>query len=157
MDVIWITLGIVLMLAGLAGCILPFLPGPPLCFVALLIQQMKNEPPFSSKFLWIWLAVTGLVVALEYIIPVYGTKRYGGTRFGMWGCMIGLIFGFWFGPLGIIIGPFLGALVGELVGNANSDLALRAAFGSFIGFLVSTLLKLIVCFVMTYYFIVSIF
>jgi uncharacterized protein YqgC (DUF456 family) len=157
MDVIWITLGIVLMLAGLAGCVLPFLPGPPLCFVALLIQQMKNDPPFSSKFLWIWLVVTGLVVVLEYIIPVYGTKRYGGTRFGMWGCMIGLIFGFWFGPLGIIIGPFLGALVGELIGNANSDLALRAAFGSFIGFLVSTLLKLIVCFVMTYYFIVSIF
>jgi uncharacterized protein YqgC (DUF456 family) len=157
MDVIWITLGIVLMLAGLAGCILPFLPGPPLCFVALLIQQMKSDPPFSSKFLWIWLAVTTLVVVLEYIIPVYGTKRYGGTRFGMWGCMIGLIFGFWFGPLGIIIGPFLGALVGELIGNANSDLALRAAFGSFIGFLVSTLLKLIVCFVMTYYFIVSIF
>jgi uncharacterized protein YqgC (DUF456 family) len=155
MDLVWIVIGVVLMLAGLAGCVLPFLPGPPLCFIALIVQQLKEEPPFTSKFLWIWTGITILVVILEYVIPVYGTKMYGGTRYGIWGCTIGLLLGFWFGPLGIIIGPFVGALVGEMIGNANSGLAFRAAIGSFIGFLAGTLLKLIACFVMIYYFIVS--
>jgi uncharacterized protein YqgC (DUF456 family) len=153
MDLLWISLGAVLMLVGLAGCILPFLPGPPLCFAALLIQQLREEPPFTSEFLWTWAGVTVLTVILEYIIPLYGTRWYGGSRYGVWGCTIGLVVGFWFGPAGIIIGPFFGALLGELIGNADSNVALRAAFGSFLGFLAGTLLKLIVCFIMVYYFI----
>jgi uncharacterized protein len=156
MDILWIILGGLLMLVGLAGCILPFLPGPPLCYIALLLQQLKEEAPFTSKFLWIWAGVTVAVVVLEYVIPVYGTRKYGGTKYGIWGCTIGLIAGFWFGPVGIIVGPFVGALIGELIGNAQSDQALRAAFGSFIGFLAGVVLKLIVCCVMLYYFIRSI-
>jgi uncharacterized protein len=157
MDVLWIIIGAILMLVGLIGCILPFLPGPPLCFIALWLQQLKDEKPFTSTFLWIWAAITVVVLILEYIIPAYGTKRYGGSKLGMWGCIIGMVGGFWLGPLGIIIGPFVGALVGELVNNANSENALRAAFGSFVGFLFGTLIKLIACGVMSYYFIKSIF
>jgi hypothetical protein len=69
----------------------------------------------------------------------------------MWGSTIGLIAGLWFGPLGIIIGPFVGAFVGEILANQDSATALRSAWGSFAGFLVGTLLKLIVCFVMGWY------
>jgi uncharacterized protein YqgC (DUF456 family) len=152
MDVLWIALGILLMLTGLAGCILPFLPGPPLCYAALLIQQLKSEPPYTSNFLLTWAAITVGVVILEYIIPVYGTRWHGGSRYGMWGCTVGLVAGFWFGPLGIIFGPFVGALVGEVIGGQNSDKAFRAALGSFIGFLAGTLIKLITCFLMMYYF-----
>ena len=90
--------GILLMLAGLVGCILPFLPGPPLCHAALLLQQLQERPPFSNKFLWIWAGVTFAVVLLEYVIPLYGTKKFGGTRYGVWGCTLGLIIGFFFGP-----------------------------------------------------------
>jgi uncharacterized protein len=157
MDVLWIIIGAILMLVGLVGCILPFLPGPPLCFIGLWLQQLKDEKPFTSTFLWIWAGITVVVLILEYIIPAYGTKRYGGSKLGMWGCIIGMVGGFWLGPLGIIIGPFVGALVGELVNNANSENALRAAFGSFVGFLFGTLIKLIACGVMSYYFIKSIF
>ena len=155
MEMLWIITGGILMLVGLAGCILPFLPGPPLCYLALLLQQFRAEPPFTSKFLWIWAGVTVGVVIIEYVIPVYGTKKFGGTKYGVWGCTIGLVVGLFFGPIGIIAGPFIGALVGELIGNANSDQAMKAALGSFIGFLAGTVLKLIICGVMTYHYISS--
>lgn len=151
MDVVWLTLGIVLMIAGLAGCVLPFLPGPPLSFAALWIQQLQSNPPYTNDFLLWWGGITVAVTALDYLIPVYGTRRFGGSKYGMWGCMIGLVFGFWLGPFGLILGPFLGALVGELIFNRNSDQALRAAMGSFLGFLVGTLAKLIACLVMFWY------
>lgn len=153
MDAFWLILGVILMLVGLAGCILPFLPGPPLCYVALLIQQLQSTPPYSGDFLLIWAAIALVVTGLDYVIPLYGTKRFGGTRYGMWGCVAGLIVGLWLGPLGLVVGPFLGAFLGELLGNAQSDHAFRAAIGSFVGFLFGTLLKLVVCFVMAWYFI----
>lgn len=153
MDVLWLVLGVILMLVGLAGCILPFLPGPPLCFLALLIQQLQSTPPYTSDFLWTWAAITIVVTGLDYLIPIYGTKKFGGTKYGMWGCVIGLVGGLWLGPLGLIIGPFVGAFIGEVIGNAGSSHALRAALGSFVGFLFGTLLKLIVCFVMGWYFV----
>jgi uncharacterized protein YqgC (DUF456 family) len=154
MDIVWMLLGAVLLVVGLVGCILPFLPGPPLCFVALLVQQLRGSAPFSSEFLWIMAGVTALVVVLEFVIPVYGAKRYGGSKFGMWGCTIGLLVGMWLGPLGLIVGPFLGALIGELL-FTNPGTAIRAAMGSFIGFLAGTLLKLIACFVMIWYYVIS--
>lgn len=153
MDVLYLVLGIILMLVGLAGCILPFLPGPPLCYLALLIQQLQSTPPYTTKFLLIWAGITVLITGLDYVIPLYGTKKFGGTRYGLWGCVIGLIAGLWLGPFGLIVGPFVGAFAGELVGNAASGHALRAALGSFVGFLFGTLLKLIACFVMGWYFI----
>jgi uncharacterized protein len=153
MDILWLVLGVLLMIGGIAGSVLPFLPGPPLCFIALLIQQLQTQPPYTENFLWTWAAITVGVTVIDYFIPVYGTKKFGGTRSGMWGCMIGLVGGFWLGPIGIIIGPFIGAFIGELIANSNSEQALKAAFGSFLGFLAGTMLKLVACFVMVYYFI----
>ncbi len=153
MDTLLIIFGGILMLVGLAGCVLPFLPGPPLCYLALLIQQLQTDPPYTTRFLVIWAGITVLVTLLDYLIPIYGTKKFGGTRYGMWGCVIGLLAGLWVGPLGLILGPFVGAFVGELIGNAGSEHAFRAALGSFVGFLFGTLLKLIACFVMVWHFV----
>lgn len=155
MDVFWLVLGIILLLAGLTGCLLPLLPGPPLAYMALLVLQLRAEPPFSLNFLLLWAVLVALVTLLDYVIPVYGTKKFGGTQAGVWGCTLGLLAGFWLGPLGIIIGPFVGAFVGEWLADRNSEKALRAAIGSFIGFLAGTALKLVVCGVMTYYFILA--
>ena len=157
MDTLWIVLGIIIMLVGVVGSILPLLPGPPLCFLALLIQQLRTDAPFTPKFLWIWAGITVVVTGLDYIIPLYGTRKFGGSKFGIWGCTIGLLAGFWMGPLGIIIGPFAGAFIGEMIASNNSDHALKAAWGSFVGFLLGTLLKLVVCFVMAWYLIKIIF
>jgi uncharacterized protein YqgC (DUF456 family) len=152
MDIFWMILGALLMLVGIAGCVLPFLPGPPLCFVGLLVQQLNSDPPFSAGFLWTWAAITAVVTVLDYFIPIYGAKTFGGSKWGMWGCTIGLVAGFWFGPLGIIIGPFVGAFIGEMIASENAHRAFKSALGSFAGFLFGTLLKLIVCFVMAWYF-----
>lgn len=151
MDTLWLVLGIIIMLVGILGCLLPLLPGPPLCYVALLIQQLRSDAPFTAKFLWIWAGVTIVITALDYIIPLYGTKKYGGSKYGMWGCTLGLIAGIWMGPLGIILGPFVGAFIGEMIASNDSDNALKAAWGSFVGFLLGTLLKLVVCLVMAWY------
>ncbi len=152
MDWIWITLSALFLLVGFVGCLVPLIPGPPLSFIGLLFLQAKEVPAFSLKFILIWGAITIAVTAADYFIPILGTKKLGGTRYGIWGCTLGLIAGFWFGPLGIILGPFVGAFVGELLGNSSSENALRAALGSFFGFLLSTLLKLIASVMMIWYF-----
>lgn len=152
---LWTVISGLFILAGIAGCLLPLLPGPPLSYVGLLILQLKTEAPFTTSFLLFWAGIVVLITALDYLVPIYGTKRFGGTSYGLWGCAFGLIAGFWFGPIGIIAGPFLGALIGEWLSNRNSHQALRAAIGSFLGFLVGTVVKLIASVIMLYYFIVS--
>jgi uncharacterized protein YqgC (DUF456 family) len=86
------------------------------------------------------------VYILDYIIPALGTKKFGGSKYGIIGTTVGLVVGLIFlGPFGIIIGPFVGAFIGELIyDNENSNRAFKAAIGSFIGFLFSTGLKFIV-------------
>ncbi len=155
MDILWIIIGFILLFLGLAGSIIPALPGPPLCFVALLFQQFKSTPAFSATFLWLWAFAIVILLVLDFVTPLYGTRKWGGSTYGIWGSTIGLFIGMWFGPIGILIGPFLGAFIGEVLANKSLHQAWKAALGSFIGFLVGTLLKLIACFVMTYYFIMS--
>ncbi|HRJ30385.1 MAG TPA: DUF456 domain-containing protein [Cyclobacteriaceae bacterium] len=153
MDLLWTVVACGFMLAGIVGSVVPLLPGPPLSFVGLLILQLREQSAFTLKFLLIWLVIVIIIAILDYVVPIYGTKKFGGSKYGMWGCAIGLIAGLWFGPLGIILGPFIGAFVGEMMATEQSDKALKAAFGSFIGFVFSTLIKLIACFVMGWYFI----
>ena len=148
--------GSLFIIAGIVGCLVPFIPGPPLGYLGFVALQFKSVSPYSNKFLVIWAVIVLVVTVLDYVIPVYGTKRFGGSMYGIWGCTIGLIIGVWFGPIGIIFGPFLGALAGELINNQDTRNAMRSAFGSFVGFLFSTLLKLIVCLVMAWYFITAI-
>jgi len=155
MDYVWIVLGGVLLLVGILGCLLPVLPGPPLAYLGLLIQQLKSSSPFSTRILIVFLLITIGITVLDYIIPVYGTKKFGGSTFGVWGSTIGLLIGLFFGPMGIIAGPFIGALIGELIATSDPAQALKAATGSFIGFLAGTFLKLVVCLVMAWYWITS--
>lgn len=99
----------------------------------------------DKSFLIITFAIAIFIWLLDYIIPAIGTKRFGGTKYGMIGTTIGLIVGL-IAPIpgGIIIGPFVGALIGELINKSDSKTATRAAFGSFIGFLTSTFIKFVV-------------
>ena len=153
MDYILIGLGIILMITGIFGCVLPLLPGPPLNYIGLLLLHFTTGYQFSTRFLVIWGIVTVVVYALDYVIPVWGTKKFGGSKRGVWGSMIGLIAGmFFFPPFGIIIGPFAGAVIGELTAGKDSKAALKSGFGSFVGFLTGTILKLIASGMMTWYF-----
>lgn len=153
MDTIWIVLGALCMLVGFVGCIIPALPGVPLAYAGLWLLHATDKVQFSWQFLLIWGIVTVVVQVLDYVVPVWGTKRTGGSKAGVWGSTIGLIVGLFLGPWGIILGPFVGAVVGELlVGKTTKD-ALRSGWGAFVGLLTGTILKLICCGMMTYYFI----
>lgn len=151
MDIFLIILGIILMLLGLAGSVLP-IPGPPLNFVGLLCLHFTDYANFNTNFLAFFGCLAIGITLLDFYTPAWGTKKFGGTKRGAWGAIIGLIIGiFTLGPL-FILGAFLGALIGELLGNMEFEKALRAAFGSFVGFLVGIALKFIVSLMMTFHF-----
>ena len=158
MDILWSVISGILLIVGIIGCILPVIPGPAISFSSLLLLQLKSTPPFTSEFL-IWFGVIMIIVtALDYIVPAYGTKKLGGSKSGIRGSIVGLVLGiFFFPPIGFIIGPFIGAVVGELMIGKSSNVAFRSGLGSFIGFLTSTLLKLIYSFVVGYYYVLSFF
>jgi uncharacterized protein YqgC (DUF456 family) len=156
MEWLWIILGIILCVAAIAGSILPLLPGPPIAYAGLLLQQLRSPNPFDTKFLLIWAAIVVLTLVLDYIIPVWGTKKFGGTKYGVWGCTLGFLAAFWLGPWGVIIGPFVGAFAGEMIAGQDSKKSFKAAVGSFVGFLLGSFLKLVVCFFMLFYIIRSI-
>jgi len=153
MDVVLIIVGIILLLIGFVGSIIPGIPGPPIAYIGLLIQVFKTENPFTTKFLIIWALIMVAVSVLDYIVPAIGTKKFGGSKRGVWGSIIGLFVGiFFFPPIGLIIGPFLGAFIAELTGGKETQSALKAGFGSFIGFITGVVLKLVVTGLMAYYF-----
>lgn len=154
MDIAIIAFGVVLITVGLIGCIVPFLPGPPLAFVALLLLELTGLSRFGTDFLILWGSITAAVTVIDYWLPVYGTKKLGGSRHGVRGATIGLIAGiFIFPPIGLIIGPFLGAYIGEITAGRKSATALRSAFGSFVGLIAGTLMKLAITLVMAYHFV----
>ncbi len=153
MDIIIIIIGSALMLAGIIGAFLPVLPGPPISYAGLLLLQFTSTPPFTTMFLVYWAIIIAIVMSLENILPAVGSKRMGGTRYGMWGCIIGGAVGlFIMPPFGIILGPMVGAFIGELISGQKSDQAMRAAFGSFVGFFVGTVIKVVVSVVLAFYF-----
>ena len=132
------------MLTGILGSFLPVLPGPPISWIGLLLLYLTKAVPDNWWVLGITLFIAVVVTVLDYIIPAAGTKKFGGSKAGMWGSIVGLLVAIIFpilGPFGIIVWPFVGALVGELANNADQKKALKAAFGSFVGFLTGTFLK----------------
>jgi uncharacterized protein YqgC (DUF456 family) len=168
LDIILIVLAALVMIVGIVGCILPVIPGPPLAFVAILIAQQTEYIQLSSGTMWSLFLLALVVQALDYVVPIWGTKKFGGSKAGVWGSTIGLIVGVIvlpflgivlgpFGILGILAGPFFGALVGELSVGKESEAAFKAALGSFIGFLTGTLMKLVASFVMLYFLIKAFF
>ena len=152
MEAILILIGIILIITGIVGCVVPALPGPPIAYLALVLLEFSDVVPFSLSFMLLWLLVVVAVTLLDFYVPVWGTKKFGGSKYGTYGSIVGLIAGLFFSPIGIIVGPFLGAFAGELIAGKSGDDALKAGFGAFVGFLAGTLAKLTVTFMMAAYF-----
>jgi uncharacterized protein len=163
MEYALVILGAICILVGIIGGILPGLPGPPLSYLGLLLIHWTRFAQYSLKMLVIWGVIVLIVAILDYVVPIWGTKKFGGTRAGVRGSTIGLIIGVIllpmlgivlgpFGLIGILGGPFIGAWIGERYAGKNSSQAMRAAIGSFIGFLAGTFMKLAVSLVLAFYF-----
>ena len=152
LDIILIILGVLCLITGLMGCILPFLPGPPVAYLGLVLLHFTDKVQYTTTQLIVWLLIVLVVQVLDYFTPMLGSKYSGGSRWGNWGCIIGTLIGLLFLPWGVI---FLGAVIGELLGNKEFSQALRSGVGSLIGFLLGTFLKFVVCGYFCYQFIVG--
>lgn len=155
-DYLLLSLSILLMIVGIIGCLVPVLPGPPLSFLGILTLQFTRFAEVSSNLLIILAVVAVLVSILDYIVPIWGTRKFGGSKYGVRGATVGLIIGLFFGPPGIIIGPFIGAVVGEMIFKDDFAYAIKAGFGSLLGFMAGVGLKLAASFAITFYFIKAI-
>ena len=149
MDIFLLILAFLCMLIGIIGCIIPGLPGTPIAYAGLWIAQATTRVDFSWQILLVWGIITIVVSILDYVVPAWGTKQFGGTKYGVWGSTIGVFVGLAFGAIGVIIGPLVGAILGELISGKELSNAIRAGWGSFIGILMGTLIKLICCSLMT--------
>ena len=148
MNTTLIIVALLIALIGIAGSIIPGLPGPPFSWAALLVLNFTTTADYSTTFLIITAAIAAIITVLDYVVPSLSTKKHGGSKAGVWGCNIGLIIsiiGLPFGPqglLGVILWPFIGALVGEKLNGKENGPALKAAWGAFLGFLFGTGMKL---------------
>lgn len=177
MNILLAILAFLFLLAGLLGSIIPVLPGPPLSFAGLLLLQWSGYGNFSSAFLWLWAAITITVTIIDYLLPAWMTKRFGGSRIAVIGSVLGLIAGIiFYAPVGLLIGPFLGAFAGELinirinarrievngtdypeeVNNTNIVKALKVALGALFAFIVGTGAKLIIGSVMIFFAVIAV-
>lgn len=143
-DLIFLVVGILFLIVGLIGTVVPVLPGAPLAWAGLLLTYFSRYTNMSILALVLTGILALFVSIADNVFPSVMTKKSGGSRAGTIGSVVGLILGFFVGPVGVILGPFAGALVGELIhDNSDFDRALKAAFGAFKGFLLGTGLKIV--------------
>ena len=157
MDVLLFIVSALLMLVGIIGSVVPALPGPPLSYVGLLLLQLTDKVQLSTSFLVVWGIVVLAVVVLDYYLPIWTTKRIGGSKAGINGSIIGMVVGIIFTPIGMILGTLLGAIIGEIIGGASGDKALKSGLATFVGTMLSIGIKLIVCVSLLMYYIIELF
>ena len=149
MTYILIIVSILLVLIGLVGAIVPGIAGPPFSFLGVLALSFVEGVNHSTEFLVVMGILGAVIFLLDYLVPIWGTKTLGGTKAGTRGSTIGLILGllitivFPIGFIAILLGPFVGAYIGEKNAGSDDRLAWRSAFGSFLGFLAGTFIKVI--------------
>ncbi|KKS90641.1 MAG: hypothetical protein UV65_C0012G0019 [Parcubacteria group bacterium GW2011_GWF2_43_11] len=149
-EIIFLILAIVLMLIGLGGVILPFVPGVPLVWLGLFIFALATGfKTISLATILIFLALTIALTVLDFTAPLWGAKRYQASKWGIVGTFLATIVGIFFlGVWGIVLGPFLGAFIGELITGRGEKQAFKSASGALLGIVLSTLVRLILALIM---------
>lgn len=145
MDIILLIIGFLLCLIGIVGSFLPIIPGPVTSWLGILLLNLTSVVEFNLNFVLITLTVAISVGILDYLIPVLGVKKLGGTRSGQIGTTLGLIIALIIlGPIGIIIGPFGGALLGEMSTKKSFQDSIKPAFGAFVGVVAGSVIKFLI-------------
>lgn len=154
-DPVYVIIAVILMIVGAIGTVAPVLPGVPLSWAGLLL--LKFAPSVSDNISWATIIFLGIltlgVTILDNVLPVWGTKKMGGNKKVVWGATLGLLFGFFLGPLGIIFGPFVGALIGALLSGNKIMPAAKQASGAFLGFIAGLTMKLITVGLILFFFV----
>lgn len=154
---LWVLAG-VLMLVGLAGTLLPMLPGIPLMLAGMLLAAWAEDfTRISGVTLLILTVLTALSFVIELAAAALGVKRAGASRKAIAGAALGTLFGFFLGFVGLLVGPFVGAVAGELLARNEPGQALKAGVGAWLGFIVGTVAKLAVAFAMLGVFVTALF
>jgi uncharacterized protein len=126
MDVLLAILGTICIITDVLGRVFPILPGPPISYAGILLLHFSSYAQYSTRFLILFAALTAIVAILDYIIPLWGTRQFGGSKYGAWGATMGVVVGLFIGPAGLVLGPFLGAVIGEIIAGMKSKEAFRA-------------------------------
>lgn len=151
MDTFLFISAFLVLLLGMVGSIVPAMPGVPLAYLSLWLGRWSGYTPFSNTFMWIMAGVTLVVFLADYFLPPLIVKRSGGSKAATWGSIIGMVAGLIFTPVGMLLGMLLGAFLGEFwYAKKSGGEALKAAMGTFVGFLLGTGLKLLLCFYVLY-------
>lgn len=147
-TLLWVA-AIALVVAGLAGTVLPALPGAPLVFAGLLIAAWIDK---FQKVGWLPLTLIFLLMILTFVIEIaaagMGAKRVGASKMAIFGAAVGTIVGIFFSLPGLLLGPFVGAVLGEYLSRRNWEQAGKVGIGTWIGLIVGTAGKLAVIFAM---------
>jgi uncharacterized protein YqgC (DUF456 family) len=137
-------LGVIIIIVGIMFCVLPIIPGQILAYGALLLKYFAiGKPSYSLTFLIVMGALALIITLLDYILPSWIVKKSGGSKYGSWGAFIGTIAGIIFTPIGMLLGMFLGAVIGELIHEKNTNKAVSVGLMTFVGFFLSTGIKLL--------------
>ncbi|KAB2836098.1 MAG: DUF456 domain-containing protein [Candidatus Brocadia sp.] len=158
-DIALFVISLMIMIVGMAGIIVPIIPSTPLIWVGAFIYALCTH---FEKVTWVMLLLFALMaifsVVLENLGNVYGAKKFGATRWGIIGSLVGTGAGFFVGgPVGLILGPIVGTIVFEMIGGKSYQGALKSGLGNFVGFLGGSMLKLIIGLVMISLFVWKVF
>ncbi len=144
MDILCLSISLLLILVGAIGCVVPVLPGPALAYCGVLALLPSGHAPSVSVCVAFGVGCA-VALALDYVVPAYGAKRFNCSRLGVAGCVAGTVVGMFFMPVGIVAGPFVGAVVGEVVSGKRVRASLLGGVGALLGFLCGTLIKFVYC------------
>ena len=154
MEYLIFLLAVICVIVGIVGDVVPGLPGVPISYAAMLVLHFFTGITYSNETLIIYGVLCAVITIVDYFVPIWGTKKFGGTKAGVRGSTIGLVVGVVvlpilgivigpFGLIGILAGPFVGAYIGEKMSGGDDSLAWRSAIGAFVGFVAGTLLKVV--------------
>jgi hypothetical protein len=149
LEVLWMVLAVVLVCVGVAGSVLPALPGVPLVFAGLLLAAWAGD---FERVTWVAVVVLGLLTLVSFVIDfaatAAGARRVGATKLAIVGAAVGTLAGLFLGLPGVIVGPFVGAVAGELLSHGQVQQATRAGIATWVWLLFGTLAKLALVFTM---------
>jgi len=144
MDIFLLTISFIIMIVGIIGSVIPVLPGPLSSWLGLFIFSNISKVEVSNNLLFITLIVALIIFILDYILPIYTSKKFGASKYGIIGASVGTVIGLFFPPLGIVFGSIIGAISGEMLLNKNIKKSINAATGVFLGLLVSGFTKTLI-------------